>query len=252
MTAHWIGRLEEGLAAAVADDDLPRLVRTGRMTADTPLWRSGGCEEGTAGSAVPQLFAQPPPYPDALSAGEYWSETPPRPWRRFFARLVDVSVVGDGLCAALILGLPELVPETKDVLERYVVAWQPLPEAVLATLFVVPLDAIAMALFGTTLGKYLFGLRVAAPGAPEARLPLRTALRREGQIWWKGQAVGLLVLALIANVIAYRRLKATGTTAWDSALDLRVYSRRPPRGVIAGLVLLLLLFGLLALLGAAI
>lgn len=249
MAGGWIGHLEDGLALPITDEDLPRLVRTGRLTADTPLWRSGGVEEGTAGSAVPQLFAKPP-YPDALSEGEFWSDTP-RPWRRFFARLVDVSVVGDGLYKTLIHGLPVLLPDTNADLERYVLPWWPLPEAILAVLFVLPVNAVTTAFFGSTLGKYLFGLRAAAADAPNARLTLRTSLRREGLVWWRGKAMGVPVVDLIAGAIAYRRLKRTGTTDWDSGLGLRVYSRRPPRDLIAGLILILLLFGLLVLLGSA-
>lgn len=249
MTGGWIGRLEDGPALPITDEDLPRLVRTGRLTADTPLWRSGGEEEGTAGTAVPQLFAEPPS-PDALSAGEFWSDAP-RPWRRFFARLVDITVVGNGLYETLIHVLSVLLPDTNAGLERYLLPWWPLPETILAVLFVLPVNAVTVALFGNTLGKYLFGLRAAAADAPDARLPLRTSLRREGQIWWRGQALGVPVLDLIASAIAYRRLKRTGTTAWDSGLGLRVYSRRPPRDVIAALILILLLFGLLALLGSA-
>lgn len=244
MTEAWLYRAQDGEVVPGREDALPRLVREGRIGAATPLWRSGEPEAGTAGAALPRLFAEPPPYTGPPVG---WTEATPRPWRRFFARAVDVAVVGGSLLAILTASLPGLLSVDEAESARFLKTWAgTVTEGVAGTFLTLPVNAASMATFGTTLGKSLFGLRVTRDGG---RLPLRTALRREGRVWLQGQALGLLLIEFVGGAAAYRRLTRTGTTAWDEALGLRVASRPLSRTRVAGLAGLGLVIAALAALG---
>ena len=183
---------------------------------------------------LPRLFAQPPPYTGPC--GDWWIETPPRPWRRYMARAVDVLIVGDSLFAILSGLAPSLFSVEEAAVTRFVATGVgSFVELFAATLLVVPANALSTAAFGNTLGKSLLRIRVTRDGT---RPSLRAALRREGWVWLHGQGLGLPLVQIVANAAAYRRLKRTGTAAWDDALGLRVAYRPLPRARVAWLAAL--------------
>jgi RDD family len=135
------------------------------------------------------------------------------PWRRFFARYVDVS--GGGVLAIFVLAfaLSIVSPRESDTfakaLENQIVAG-----LVLFTLWT-PIEALLLALWGTTPGKLLFGISVTGPGG--RLLTLGEAFHRSIRVAVQGAAIGLPLVALFAQVFAYQRLTRTGTTRWDTA-----------------------------------
>lgn len=241
MTEIWFYRDAVGEHGPVERDALPALVRSGKVDAATPLRGVSG--EADAGSALPRLFALPPPYADALPGSRIWTDRSPHPWRRFFARLLDVTIAGELLLYFGVGAFALVEPEQGTAFFTFLTTKHGTKvEAILAVLATVPANAILFALTGTTLGKAAFGIRVLKDGAP---LSFRVALRREAVVWMRGEGLGLPIITLVANAAAYRRLRDTGTTTWDEASSFQVVHRPTSRGSVVWMSLLAALLALI-------
>jgi uncharacterized RDD family membrane protein YckC len=133
----------------------------------------------------------------ARPAGRRWDESPQvRPWVRYFARGLDSSLL---IVAAIYL---------------FSTAW---PEGLVYFPYILVgsliLHPIQLTLFGTTLGKFVFGISVEAEdGEPPT---LGQAAAREFAVLVKGMGLNILFLPLVTMAAAYRRLTAEGVTSWD-------------------------------------
>jgi hypothetical protein len=128
------------------------------------------------------------------------------PWRRYFARMLDVFLVGClyGLIVSIYVdpdsGFGRLLQNTEVV-------------SVLATLLLLPLEGLMLEVFGTTPGKALYGIAVRqTTGEP---LQLGQAFWRAFAVWFRGMAMGLPFVSLISNSLAYRSSVQNGVTSWD-------------------------------------
>lgn len=135
------------------------------------------------------------------------------PWRRFFARILDVSGVGIvlwcvfGVCIAILF--PVGSGGVFKAMENPIVAGG------FAYLLWMPCEAVFLAVAGTTPAKSLFGIRVLASSG--ARLSFGSALKRTLLVWVQGQALGLPLVWIIPCSAANHRLQTTGTTLWDTS-----------------------------------
>jgi uncharacterized RDD family membrane protein YckC len=133
----------------------------------------------------------------ARPADRRWDETPQvRPWIRYFARGLDSSLL---IVAAIYL---------------FSTAWPEglvyFPYILVGSLIVHP---IQLTLFGTTIGKFVFGISVeTAEGEPPS---LGQAAARELSVLVRGLGLNILILPLVTMVAAHRRLTAEGVTSWD-------------------------------------
>jgi hypothetical protein len=159
------------------------------------------------------------------------------PWRRWFARITDVSL------AALVIGLVVGIADpTSPLFETSGVVWN-----LLALLVWVPVDGLLLATFGSTPGKRLLGMSVRTEAGDGGRLDLGQALNRSFRVWFFGLGAGIPIVSLITMVVAHERLKKNGTTSWDRDVGAVVLHR--PVTVEAMVLLALLWIGLLALIG---
>lgn len=83
-------------------------------------------------------------------------------------------------------------------------------------------DSLFIALFGTTVGKALIGLRVV--GTDGSRLAVGRSLRRSLILYFKGLVMGWPLIWLIGAAGARSDLEKDGHTSWDMASDSRVYA----------------------------
>ncbi len=131
------------------------------------------------------------------------------PWARFLARAIDLAVVA---VLALTAGI---------AMAFSLPIWKmgAIPSALLSTaVFGVALlgyEAVAVSLFGTTIGKAIFGLRISADDG--GLLELKSAFRRAFWAWASGNACYFFFPA--ATVFfwwrGYKVLTTTGGTSWD-------------------------------------
>lgn len=127
------------------------------------------------------------------------------PWRRFFARMIDMTIYMTLWDAFLSLffhinimetGLPGMVMDI-------------IASAVLLLLA----EPVMLALSGTTPGKFLFGLRVSAESG--ARLTWKEAWRRTWIVWRKGYGYYIPVYQIIREYRSYRSCKKGELLEWE-------------------------------------
>lgn len=138
-----------------------------------------------------------------------------RPWSRFWARIFDIFLYSFPIGLALGLIFPTLFEAswTQGRAGAYVLGFLALP-------LVMILDAAVIAMTGTSPGKAIAGLKVR--DLDGRKLTFETAARRNLQVYWKGLAIGLPILNLVAYGSGYSAVKEAGLTSWDEDTGTRV------------------------------
>lgn len=135
------------------------------------------------------------------------------PWRRLFARTVDICTAGFVLFMLLIFAFSATMPEQAAGFAKAIE--NPIIASVVLYLIWLPAEALLLSLFGTTPAKWLFGIRVAHPGGD--LLSFAEAVNRSFLVFVQGVGFGIPFVALFTQLFAYRRLTKTGTTLWDTS-----------------------------------
>ncbi len=137
------------------------------------------------------------------------------PWRRLFAKTVDISTLGLLAVFIVAFGVGVLFPSKAaafaKALENQIIAG-----IILLTLWI-PLEAILLSTVGNTPAKWLFGISVKTTDG--GTLSFQQALRRSFLAALQGMALGIPFVAFFTQIFAYRRLTKTGTTLWDTAAN---------------------------------
>lgn len=148
-------------------------------------------------------------------------------WRRYFARMFDLSIV-TGLIFFLLGMLSVVVVAVTDHndLQAYIVSLRGLGQinrfldSIMTALLWIPFEALLLYLFGATPGKWIFGLRVRMQA--ERSLRFKTAISRAGLVPIVGQALTVPLISLITLFVSYDRLTKTGVAYWDKELGTTV------------------------------
>ena len=142
----------------------------------------------------------------------------PRPWVRYWARMLDVIPVAflTGVLVAVVI--PGYLDDPDS---GYGVTW-------LSFLVWIPLEAFMLASWGTSPGKALLKTRVLKEDG--TRLEFGEAVRRSGRVWFFGLGTGFPLISAFTMARAHRRLTKEGKTSWDRDLGLRL--QHEPVGVL--------------------
>lgn len=165
------------------------------------------------------------------------------PWRRLFARMVDMALatpllylllfypIGEYTFVEYLLGTDLAVPLHE----------QPYVIGVLIFILWAPIEAGFLSAFGATFGKWAFGVRVL--DSDGNRLPYGKAFSRAFGVLMYGLGFGIPLVNLIACLYSYHNLKVTGTTLWDENAKVLVSHQAwtPIRSLIAAFAVLLFL-----------
>lgn len=174
---------------------------------------------------------------ETLYAPRYFDRLPPAeqdntaeppfrgPWRRFFARYLDLFVYESVITLAGIF-LFRMTPQQTYNLS---LLW-----TLLSVVVMMVLEPMLLYRFGTTFGKWVFGLRITDP---DGRLPDYEQVRRRtwGVLWW-GHGLFLPVFSLVRMAISYHDASQDRDSHWeDETVQLL---RKPPRRryVLAGVI----------------
>jgi uncharacterized RDD family membrane protein YckC len=129
------------------------------------------------------------------------------PWRRFFARQIDLFFVMLVLTLTLNLIFAESASGVNKALENKAVA------SVISVLVLIPFEAFLLGMFGGTLGKALYGITVhQSSGEP---LGLGQAWWRSWAVAFRGLAMGMPLFSLFTMGSAYQSLTKVGIATWD-------------------------------------
>lgn len=166
------------------------------------------------------------------------------PWRRLFARTVDICTAGFALFLLLIFAFSATMPEQAAGFAKAVE--NPIIASVVLYLIWLPAETLLLSLFGTTPAKWLFGIRIEHPGGN--LLSLAEALNRSFLVFVQGVGFGIPFVALFTQLFAYRRLTKTGTTLWDTSANAVVLHKK--WGVFRALACTAAVFAVLILISA--
>jgi uncharacterized RDD family membrane protein YckC len=146
----------------------------------------------------------------------------PRPWMRFWARVLDYMWFS--LTLVLVVGswLPAMPPpRNMPLLEQLLLE----SLALLPLLLYVPVEAWMLSRFGSTPGRALLCVQVRRL---DGGLPTFTqALRRSFQVYVRGLALGLPLVYLVAMMWSRVTLLQRGATPWDETNETRVEHGEP-------------------------
>lgn len=128
------------------------------------------------------------------------------PWRRFGARVLDSALYG--LLINLLIPLEEL-----DQLSVLVAT-------VLDLVLMILLEPVQLHLFGTTLGKWIFGIRVTALDG--SRLTYEQAKERTILLIQHGLGLGIPVMTAIVQYRSLEIAEAGGELIWEQDSELTI------------------------------
>ena len=137
------------------------------------------------------------------------------PWRRLFARLLDMELYQLVWIALLSLGFHI------NMAERNALLWW--LDSVICLVFMIMVEPILLSRWGTTPGKALFGLRVEK--AEGGRLTYGEGNARTMSMVWKGLAWNIPIYTLFRLVKCYDVYCKRGALPWDEAQDLVVEAK---------------------------
>lgn len=166
-----------------------------------------------------------------------------QPWARLFARFLDYLTFDFVIIVIAIFTVINLAefPGTTPV-ELYVFA--------MVTSFLwIFVEALLLSIYGTTPGKYIFGIRVL--GERGKKLSFGAAFKRALLVWVKGVGLFLPVVNIITAVLGFRQLEKKHVTSWDrdsgATVEHHHYSVLSPVFYFIIILVLIFLLGILAL-----
>jgi len=142
----------------------------------------------------------------------------PHPWRRLFARTADFFFGGYLMLIPISYAVGFFFPyRINDYVELFE---NPLIISFASYLIWIPLEALFISLTGTTPGKWVFGIKVLSKKLD--KLSYSNALKRAFRVFYQGEGFSIPLITLFTRIYAYKRLKETGTTLWDTAVNSMV------------------------------
>jgi uncharacterized RDD family membrane protein YckC len=176
----------------------------------------------TADAPAP-LEAAPAETAPRAKARHPWTDTSAHPWRRFFARTLDLSLFGT--VSAMIIAFAWAVavsPEQAETAFSGLDGWVGrLLGGMVLIILGAPLMALSIAWTGGTPGKWLMGVRVQRPDG--RRLSLGAAFRREVVVGCIGMGLGVPLLSLFFMHNGKEALEAHDETSWDEDRNVVVH-----------------------------
>lgn len=184
----------------------------------TLVWTAGMYEWETFSALLGRESLAPAPTTSAAVPAGQRDHIDTHPWRRLFAKSLDVSVLGFPLLLALIYGTTYLFPDDSAgflrALDYKIVG------AVVLHLSWLPVEILLLAFVGTTPARWLFGISVQQAGG--GKLRFAQAGHRSLQLYAQGLGAGIPIVSLIAQAFGFQQLSETGSTPWDESAASRV------------------------------
>lgn len=141
------------------------------------------------------------------------------PWRRFFARTVDLFTIG-GIFFALFCYLVAFT--FPNNIESFLILLKnPIILPIALYLVYIPIEALLLFLFGTTPAKWIYGIHVKHKTG--RNLSYNQTLKRTFQAFVNGEGFAIPIIILITRIRSYRNLKDNGISSWDSNIGSRIY-----------------------------
>jgi uncharacterized RDD family membrane protein YckC len=190
--------------------------------------------------------APPPPaevIPPLALPQSQWRVDRPAPWSRLAARSIDML-----LFSTPFWFLVAFVVASGGPGEAMLTAANNQSAATLISLVVmIPIVALSIGATGASPGKWAFGIRVVrSDGSP---IGPAAALEREVDLWIRGLGMGIPLVSLVTQIVAYQTLVKQGHSSWDppDKRSVRYLNHTWLTRLRAAIAVVLLVFGFIAL-----
>jgi hypothetical protein len=193
---------------------------TGQRPVDRPAPAAAAAPEAAIPAAWLEAPAGTPMAQAAATARPRGALESPglHPWRRYFAKQVDVFIFSFGsmflLMVLLEITSPDAARRLGEGLDNPVVG------AAISVFFWGLCEWVCLAMFGGTPGRALYGIRLRRmDGSP---LGSEKAFSRAFLVGIKGLGLGIPIVALFTCLVGYNVLTKEGRSTWDADLGTRV------------------------------
>jgi len=135
------------------------------------------------------------------------------PWRRYWARLFDITFIMPIYIFIISLfspGLNYTIIRTESFIGG----------ALLLLFYLIFFEPMMLSSFGTTPGKVFLGIEIRALSGK--KISYATGMKRGFLIWIYGMGIGIPLIALFTMTFAYNKLKRNGITSWDEKCGINV------------------------------
>lgn len=213
MDVEWWYSKDGKRLGPVAGSQLQKLIKDNDIGPLSLVWREG-MDEWTPLSEVQEFSSirrsVPPNLPTPSSREKLIELKMAGAWRRFFARLVDLWFlslpIAMGVAYLLSLTWIEFAFWIQTPGSEYLFGWLILPVVLLA-------EALIFAVFGTTLGKGVLGVKVVT--AEVEKLSAKDYLKRQLGVYWAGLGTGFPIVSLFTMARQSSRLKQGKLASYD-------------------------------------
>jgi len=147
---------------------------------------------------------EPDNYLAMLESGKTVEDAPPRlnlPWRRYWARCLDFSLYNT-LVSLLLF----------DFQHRIIFV------PILTLIAMLTLEPMLLSMFGTTLGKAIFGIRVT--DREGGKLSYNTAIERTWTVMWEGEALRIPLICLYFQYKSLDLAEQEIPLSWENESEL--------------------------------
>lgn len=214
--AIWYYKKESQKEGPVSHAELQGMLDRGEIDSNTKIW-ADTFEDWVSISEVEHFNFTSLDETPTIEVGErkvaYTRETDegyirPRPWIRFWARMIDYSL------------LYLIFTFISSYLGALFLPVQPLFGMLILFIWIF-VETLLIITWGTTPGKWL--LCITLRNEFQHKLSFSDALNRSFSVWWLGMGAGLPIVFLITVIVAAVKLSNTGMTSWDRRSNYRVF-----------------------------
>ena len=140
---------------------------------------------------------------------EFHRATPFHPWKRYFARYIDISIIHMLLSfvAIVVLRIRPINGTLYTILDL----------AIISHLLMIPIEGILLHFWGTTPGKWIFGIRVESVHG--GNLSVSEAMLRSWNVLCYGYGFTIPIYNIWRLYQSYREYKDEFLSSWDREFD---------------------------------
>ena len=137
----------------------------------------------------------------------------PRPWLRFWAKVVDMSIVS--FIVGFLLAYFNILHMDK-IKSDFVIT-------IVSAFFWIPAEAFCLTRWGTTPGRKLMKIKITHQSG---KIDFANAVTRSFQVLFRGFGLAIPFISFICQIIAYLDLNKNKITSWDKELGFSVTHER--------------------------
>ena len=227
--AIWFYRKDDQKEGPVTHEELQSLLDRGQIDASTKVW-TDSFSNWVPISEIEHFNLSSLDEAPTITVEKkvaYARETDqdyvrPRPWIRFWARMIDYSLF------FLLIGF--LV----GYFRFHLAAIQPFFGMVVLFLWIF-VESCFLSIWGKTPGKWI--LRTSVRTSEHQKLSYSDALNRSFSVWWLGLGAGIPIVFIITMIVAAVKLSNTGATSWDRRSEYRIFHGKV--GIVRTLIVIL-------------